>query len=180
MNKTFSTGLNNKELNQLQKKLENWAEMMDKASKEIVSDIANYGLEEMQKIYNGSNFESSTPMDFGITGTDYEKQVFMSGEQALYCEFGTGTEGENRPHPIKSEFELNDYNSGKTIRPMSAELKAKKGIPIDGLYWTYKDSDGNIVYTQGIPAQKEGYDSLMNAIKKAPEIVKKRMEETLK
>lgn len=179
MNRNIVTGLSSKELDNLAKQMDNWAEMMDKASKKIVEDLANYGLEKMQEIYAEaqSKYEDTTAMDFSITGTETEKTVSMSGPQALYDEFGTGTIGAENPHPIKSEFGLNEYNSGSTIRKAGKNVP---GIKEGDLYWTYKDEGGAVHYTQGIPAQKEGYDSLKATIKKAPEIVKKRMEETLK
>lgn len=179
MNKHITTGLSVKELENLAKQMDNWADMMDKASKKIVEDLANYGLEKMQEIYveAQSKYEDTTAMDFSITGTETEKTVSMSGPQALYDEFGTGTIGEQNPHPIKNAFGLNPYNSGPTIRRATSDIE---GINEGELYWTYKDEGGTVHYTQGIPAQKEGYDSLKATIKKAPEIVKKRMEETLK
>ena len=180
MSKTINIGLSTEELNNLQKEVDNWAKMLDNASKNIVKDLSELALNNMQKIYGQSNFATSTPMDFSITGAEYDKKVAMSGEQALYCEFGTGTMGEQNSHPQKNEFGLNPYNSGKTIRMMTSELKTKKGIPIDGLYWTYRDESGNIVYTQGIPAQKEGYDSLKLISKKAPSIIRKRVQEAIK
>lgn len=179
MNKSITTGLSTKELESLASQMDNWAEMMNKASKEIVEDLSNYGLEQMQRIYSEaqSKYEDSTPMDFSITGNEKEKTVSMSGPQALYDEFGTGTIGEQNPHPIKNEFGLNPYNSGPTIRKAGKNVP---GIKEGDLYWTYRDEGGTVHYTQGIPAQKEGYDSLKATIKKAPEIIKKRMEETLK
>lgn len=185
MNKNITTGLSVKELENLAKQMDNWAEKMDKASKKIVKDLADYGLEQMQQIYAEaqSKYEDTTPMDFSITGTETEKTVSMSGPQALYDEFGTGTIGEQNPHPAKKEFGLNPYNDGSTIRKAKNEIineETGEKIPAGELYWTYKDGTGRIHHTQGIPAQKEGYDSLKATIKKAPEIVKKRMEETLK
>ena len=179
MNRNIVTGLSSKELENLARQMDNWAEKMDKASKKIVKDLADYGLEQMQQIYAEaqSKYEDTTPMDFSITGTETEKTVSMSGPQALYDEFGTGTIGEQNPHPIKNEFGLNPYNSGPTIRRAGKNVE---GIKEGDLYWTYKDDGGIIHYTQGIPAQKEGYESLKATIKKAPEIVKKIMEETLK
>lgn len=180
MSKSINIGLSTQELNNLQKQVDNLIKILDNASKNIVKDLSDTALENMQKIYRESNFSTSTPMDFSITGNEYEKKVAMSGEQALYCEFGTGTMGEQNSHPQKGEFGLNPYNSGRTIRMMTPELKAKKGLPIDGLYWTYKDEAGNLVYTQGIPAQKEGYDSLKLVAKKAPSVIRKRVGEAIK
>lgn len=179
MNKTYRISLGSKGLKEMEKKLDTWVERMDKASKNIVDDLANYGLKKMIEIYNGSNFESSEPMDFGITGTDYKKEVFMSGTQAIYNEFGTGTEGQMRPHPAKNNYNLNDYNSGRTIRPATKSVSEKTSIPTGGLYWTYKDVNGDVVYTQGTPAQGEGYYSLLATVEKADEIVKRRVEEIL-
>ena len=51
MNRHITTGLSVKELENLAKQIDNWAEMMNKASKKIVEDLANYGLEKMQEIY---------------------------------------------------------------------------------------------------------------------------------
>ena len=178
MNRNIVTGLSTKELDELVRNLDNWADMMKKASANIVKDLADYGLDRMMQIYSEAQgqYEDTTPMDFSITGSETEKTVSMSGPQALYDEFGTGTIGEQNPHPIKNEFGLNPYNSGPTIRVAGENTN---GIKAGELYWTYKDEGGTIHYTQGIPAQKEGYDSLKDTIKAAPSIIKKRMEETL-
>lgn len=186
MNKNITTGLSVKELENLARQMDNWADMMDKASKKIVKDLADYGLEKMQEIYAEaqSKYEDTTAMDFSITGTETEKTVSMSGPQALYDEFGTGTIGAENPHPIKSEFGLNEYNSGPTIREAKEDIvNPKTGettVSAGSLYWVYRDESGKPHFTQGVPAQKEGYESLKATIKKAPEIVKKIMEETLK
>lgn len=183
MNKTITTGLSTKELADMQKELDNWARRIEIASKNIVEDLADYGLKEMQKIYNQAQtqYQDSTTMDFSITGTEFSKTVSMSGQQAIYDEFGTGTIGAQNSHPQKGEFGLNPYNSGRTIRKNENvnSVASKNNIPVGGLYWTYK-RDGQKVYTQGIPAQKEGYDSLKATINKAPSIIRKRVEEALK
>lgn len=171
--------LGTKELEQMQKELQEFKKRLIIASEKTVNDLAEFGLDKMQEIYNSSGVEDSTPMDFSIEGDSLEKTVQMSGEQALYDEFGTGTIGSENPHPAKSNFNLNPYNSGSTIRKNESATSAASlnGIPVGALYWTYTDSNGNKVYTQGIAAQKEGYDSLKETIEKVPEIFKQRMEE---
>lgn len=179
MQKTFRTNLTIEDLDKMKKQLKNWDALMDVAAKNIVDDLANFGMKKMKNIYNTSHYKDSTPMDFSITGTEYEKTVSMSGEQALYDEFGTGTLGAMNPHPLKNQFDLNPYNSGKTIR-MNKDAKSEasqNGIKEGTLYWTYYDENGEKHYTQGIPPEKEVYDSLLATIKKAPSIVKKRTEE---
>lgn len=179
MYKKYTMQLSTKGIKEMEEILDRLAKNMDKASKNIVKDLSDYGLSKMIEIYNASNFQSVEPMEFNVTGDDYAKTVTMSGTQAIYNEFGTGTEGQMQPHPIKNNFDLNEYNSGKTIRPANASVSEKTGISKGGLYWTYKDANGEIVYTQGTPAQGEGYYSLMETIKKADEIVKRRVEEAL-
>lgn len=182
MRRNFTTELSTSAIKDFQKNLEEWTKKLDEANKNIVSDIAKYGSKRMKQIYNESGVQDNSPMTFDITGDDTEKKVSMTGEQAIYDEFGTGTFGAESPHPTKNAFDLNPYNSGKTIRrnkdPYSYASFA--GIPEDGLYWTYTDARGKKKYTQGIAAQKEGYDSLKDSIEKAPSIIKKRMEDTLK
>lgn len=179
MRRNIVTGLSTKELEQLGSEMNDWAEKIKKASINIVNDLAEYGSEKMQEIYQSAQneYQDMSSMDFAITGSDTEKTVSMIGEQAIYDEFGTGTRGAESPHPIKSEFGLNEYNSGPTIRTAKTKIN---GIKPGDLYWTFKDEAGEIHYTQGVPAQKEGYDSFKATVKKAPEIIKKRMEETLK
>lgn len=90
----------------------------------------------------------------------------VTGTQVLYREFGTGTEGLNQPHPIKNQFPLNEYNSGKTIRDVKITSSAGSGLLLGEKYWTYKNKSGEIVYTQGIPAGKEVFNASL-AIKRA-------------
>ena len=115
-------------------------------------------------------------MDFTKVGTETEKTVSMSGPQALYSEFGTGTRGGLHPHPMKNNFNLNPYNSGRTIRAASSKVTEKSGIPAGTLYWTYKDSEGNIQYTQGIPAQMQVYKAGKTVINEMPAIVTKNLK----
>ncbi len=183
MNKSYTIELDTKELEKLQKKLDNWANSLNKAAENIVDDLANIGLDEMMKIYREAQqqYQDSTPMDFSITGNKNEKTVAMTGQQAIYDEFGTGTIGEQSDHPPKEGYGLNPYNSGKTIRKNKGNntRASQNGIPVGGLYWTYKNN-GEKIYTQGIPAQKEGHDSFKKVIKEAPSVIKKRIEEVIK
>jgi hypothetical protein len=120
-------------------------------------------------------------MDFAKTGSASEKTVAMTGPQAIYSEFGTGTQGGLHPHPKKNEYGLNPYNSGPTIRTAMKDIDSDDGhIPAGTLYWTYKSEDGEIHYTQGIPAQKEVFDAGQTVLKEMPSIIKQRLEEIFK
>lgn len=169
-----------KSLEQIKQEISGMSVKMEQASKKICKELAEYGLEEMQRIYNNFDLKSNKPSTFRIDGTDNNKQVIMEGEQAIYDEFGTGTEGSLRPHPIKKEFNLNDYNSGKTIKTATKKVSAMTTFPEGSLYWVYKNVNGELVFTQGTPAQKEGYDSVIATIKKSDEIILKNLKEVLK
>ena len=112
----------------------------------------------------------------------------MVGTQAIYTEFGTGTEGQNSPHPQKQEFELNAYNSGEKIRraerdihvkDVSTQLDEKTDINAGELYWVYLNESGQPIYTQGIPAQKIVYDAVKVTKKEFNRLAEKRLKEAL-
>ena len=129
MRRSFTTELNSKDLENIQKDFENWAKKLEKANKEIVNDLAEYGSKKMKQIYDESGVEDSTPMLFIITNkSDLEKEVEMRGQQALYDEFGTGTEGEKHQHPIKDSFGLIEIQRDKNITHKVLQLKKKDMI----------------------------------------------------
>lgn len=169
------------EAEKLEDFLNNISIKMQKASTGIIEDLANLALNEMQKNYSKGNLplhaHPKEGMDFLKTGSDTEKTVSMAGPQAWYEEFGTGTYGEMESHPLKGRFALKGYNTGETIRPASENVSMKTDIPVGELYWTFKGNNGEIYYTQGIPAQKEVYDAGQTVQKEIPEISTKRMKE---
>jgi len=182
MSRRITIGLNQNEISNLISELDKIADKLDKMADKLTDDIAEVGLEEMQKNYSSSQYQPSDGMGFAKTGTAKEKKISMIGNQAIYHEFGTGTMGEENPHPQKNQFGLNPYNSGKTIRRNTkADSPASNlGIPINGLYWTYVDENGIKHYTQGIPAQKIVFNADKTIKEKIPELCKKAVEEVLK
>ena len=163
------------------KELDNFLESFDvkleRACQNTLDALAEKALDEMKSNYSKAEYQAGEYMDFSKVGSQNEKSASMSGPQSWYSEFGTGTEGEMKPHPLKGRFALNPYNSGKTIRKASAKVAEKSGIPEGELYWTYKDDNGEVHYTQGIPAQKEVYNAGQTIKKEMPEIVEKYMKE---
>lgn len=181
MNRNINVNISASEIDSLIKKLENWSSMMNTVAEKSIDEAAEYGLKQIQKNYNAFPYKANTPMDFYKEGSKFEKKVGMRGQQALYHEFGTGTEGALDPHPMKNEFALNPYNSGKTIRPATKEVSEISMIPEGELYWTYKDEEsGKIKYTQGLPAAKNVYLAFKSTQKKAPKIFKENLERVLK
>lgn len=164
------------EANKLEEFLKHALKYLRKADENIANDLADFALDEIESNYNKAEYgQAGEYMDFVKTGTQKEITVSMVGPQAWYSEFGTGTYGELSPHPLKGRFGLNPYNSGPTIRPASEKVSMKTDIPVGSLYWTYKDSNGQIHYSQGIPAQKEVYDAGQKLESKAAELADKHI-----
>lgn len=182
------------DFNNLQKEIDSLKAKMKVASKQITKELSEYGLKEMKDIYDNFGYLSfgNEPNSFYIEDSkDGGKNIVMEGPQAIYEEFGTGTEGEINPYPINpKDYGLDGYNShllseGKgTIRPargVDTDEARKQGthIPEGGLFWTYRNTVGDKIYTQGTPAQKEGYDSMNKTYDKSKEVIKKVMKEVV-
>ena len=184
MRKIINISLNSKDINNAIKEINNWSSEIKRAAQKSIEDLAKLGKQEAENNYNSKPYQASTGMNFGINNEGLNrKEVYMSGPQAIYEEFGTGTEGENNPHPEKDGKGLNDYNSGPTIRPAKKALyttRDHKKIGEGELYWTYVDESGKVIYTQGIPAGKEMYDSMKTVVKKAPQIIEEEIEGVFK
>ncbi len=190
MGKKVVITLNQKELKKMAKKLDNVANALEKAETKVVDDLAEVAFDKILNNYKRSKKEPTQSMVFFKRGTKNEKYIGMSGTQAIYSEFGTGTMGERSPHLKKQQFSLKPYNSGKTIRAMyHSEIDSedeidedpeKAKIPQGELYWTYQDDNGKTHYTQGVAAQNIVYNASKSVRKKIHDICKKRIEEALK
>lgn len=87
-----------------------------------------------------------------IPRSDGGYDVDVIGTQVIYDEFGTGIVGANNPHPMKSNYNLNAYNTGAKIHHFPDSNKD---------YWVYF-ADGRFVTTKGVPAGAFMYNSIMN------------------
>lgn len=160
---------------QLEDFLNNASKYIENAAKESIIQASELALNEMEKNNSEARFETSSEMIFSIEDTEDGKNVYMSGPQAVYSEFGTGTEGAMQSHPMKHDFDLNDYNSGKTIRTATDKTAEKALIAPGTLYWTFKDDNGALHYTQGVPAQKQVYNAGLEVQKQMPDIIEKNL-----
>lgn len=101
-------------------------------------------------------------------------RVGVTGEQVIYDEFGTGTRGDNKPHPEKDRYmqrwnlDFKDYNEGDSQGNGISYIKTdKNGVK----YWMYNGQP-----TYGVPAGQFIYQSLINlSDRKAKEIVMKNI-----
>lgn len=101
--------------------------------------------------------------------------IALRGEGAVYEEFGTGDEGQNDPHPMKNNFNLNPYNSGPTIRMDE----------FDRHYWIYTPMANKPYFdengiTHGIPSGKAMYNTSKHIRSIKDDIIKKEFNGTIK
>ena len=178
--KKINIPLTKKGINDFKSKINNLISELPKVNEEILSELANLGQNEIEK-NRASTIYTDGNDDYKIfkEKTENGYKVGARGSQVLYDEFGTGTEGLNAPHELKNNFNLKEYNSGKTIRSAGINMKPETGILPGELYWTYKGKDGNIVYTQGIPAGKEVFNAEQTVKRKKQQIIKKKVGEVL-
>lgn len=173
MNKVVKISLNNDDITKAIEKLKNLKsninDLPDKIAKEVAYDALTYlDIQYADTPYN----ENIDSINTYVEKTEKGYNVIASGKDVIYAEFGTGDLGEQNPHPEKSEYDLNDYNSGKTIRDAN-EHSAKHGIN-SGKYWTYKKND-TIYYTQGIPAGKQVFNTRNYILNEGIEKARKKL-----
>lgn len=140
-------------------KLQAMKKELSNVGDEIANELVSIAEQKISENYSSKPFKDGND-DWKVYTAKEAKGHYkagVSGIQVLYNEFGTGTEGLNNPHDMKSKFNLKPYNSGPTIRPVTDAVSNVTGMRVGELYWTYKDKDGNTVYTQGIPAGMEVY-----------------------
>lgn len=125
MSKILKVPLSTKNLKELTKKMNTLKKDVEKTKNEIVKDLLETAEREIISGYAISPYEGYQE-DF--TFGKEKNKAFVRGNQVIYREFGTGTEGSNNAHPIKGEFNLNEYNSGSKIRPASIVMKPETGI----------------------------------------------------
>ena len=172
LNSDLSSFINNlTELSQNVKNLPN----------DICKEASNSGI-----VYLSDLYASRTPdpniidIQTSLVTTKNGYKIVASGKDVVYEEFGTGDEGANDGHPWKGQtnFKLNSYNSGETIREAN-ESSALHGIT-SGKYWTYKKEGSNEVqYTQGVPAGKELFNTSNYLHEEIKKISKKKVSDVL-
>ena len=149
-----------KEIGRMINSLNTLSSNINKLKTEIPKEIAEEGLKHLNSLYASKSKDNDTDdIHTSIDKTETGYSIISQGKDVLYEEFGTGDEGARHPHKDKSKYGLKDYNSGPTIRPVNSNNPALKahGI-ISGKYWTY-EKDGEIKYTQGIPAGMQMFDT---------------------
>lgn len=177
MSKNKSIGLDIKQIGDLIKSLNALSKTLEKMPNELVNELGVLGLEKLNEKYSQrKQDENITDINTSIKPSENRCDILSQGKDVIYEEFGTGDEGKGNPHPDKSKYNLNDYNSGKYIRNAN-ESSAQHGIT-DGKYWTYK-KDGDIKYTQGVPSGKEMFETSNYLKETIPDVLKKKASDVL-
>ena len=160
MSKTIKMRVDTKEIDRMINSLNTLSSNINKLKTEIPKEIAEEGLKYLNSLYASKPIDNDTDdINTSIDKTPTGYAIISQGEDVLYEEFGTGDEGARHPHKDKSKYGLKDYNSGPTIRPVNSNNPALKAHGItSGKYWTY-EKDGELKYTQGIPAGMQMFDT---------------------
>ena len=178
--KVIKVPLSDKGLDDLLKKINNLKKELKEADKRIVEKIADFTETEIEKNLSATEFKDGNDDVHTFKEIEENKaKVGMRGSQVLYDEFGTGTQGETSPHPLKENFGLAGYNTGRKIRRASVKVNENTGIPIGAKYWTYKNKSGETVFTTGIPAGKQVFNAAQTLKNKKMEIVKQEVSDVL-
>lgn len=168
--KTIKVPLSDAGLNDLISKLNTLKKGLEEADTKIVKNMADFVEGQVRANLDGTPYKDGN--DDAVAYSDIKgnkAEVGMKGSQVVYDEFGTGTEGANAPHPEKSKFGLKGYNTGPKIKV------SKTGE----LFWLYKDKNGDIVKTQGIPAGKQVFNASVLLKGKKIRIIKKEVGEVI-
>jgi len=161
MSKVKKINLDTNEISSLIKSLKTLSNDLQKLPKEITKEIADIGQEFLENEY--ANTKTDQTIDIGTISTEIVEtskgySIIASGEEVLYAEFGTGEEGSENPHPRKSEFGLNAYNSGPTIK-----VNTKTGRH----FWWYNGySEGNASGKQVFNTSKFLKDNVIQKVMK--------------
>lgn len=179
MSKIVKVPLSNQGISDFIKKLRTLKKDMVTAKNKVQEDLIEIGYKEINNNISSSEYINSEPS----TSFKEKNKTGMRGSQAVYDEFGTGTLGSENPHDRKADYNLNAYNSGRTIRAAKRNINTTSGgqtvnIPKGALYWTYK-YNGETIYTQGRPAGMQVYKASKVVRNKIKEICKKRVGEAL-
>lgn len=162
------------------KGLKSFCDNLDKEMDELIKDVVENGETYLKALYSSKEEDPN----IGEISTDYKKindgyELIAKGKDIVYEEFGTGDKGLKHPHPVKSDYNLNDYNSGSFIMDVEdvknddmLNLLAQNNIT-SGKFWRYR-KNGELHLTQGVPSGQEMWKTRNNLIKTIPEIVEKR------
>lgn len=140
---------------------DNIEKYVEETDRKIIEESKNYLDQQYASRIKDPNI-TDISTSWSKKGKEYELKA--SGKDVVYEEFGTGDKGEQNPHPDKSKYNLNDYNSGDFIMDVGdisnqdmLDILAENGIS-SGKFWRYR-KHGETYLTQGVPSGKEMWNT---------------------
>ena len=122
--------------------------------------IAKVQIVDLDAVFTGELF-------YSIRMEEQINNVFViiaDSQHACFVEFGTGQKGMDSPYPFPlPEGVTWNYAVGRTIRQ-----NAKTGH----YYWFYPGRDGNVYYTEGMPARPFMYNTSLELQKIIVDVAK--------
>lgn len=144
INAKFNMRLSLESIQEYKDFLEKYSYKIPQVAENIIVKVSKVGMQD--------NYKSTTTLPVENTGNKVTGGIKTTDEGETYAEFGTGIVGKDSPH-------IAEYLS-KSGWKYDVNEHGKKG------WWYYKN--GELHWTQGIPAQKKFYEA------------SKRMEEEFK
>lgn len=170
--------LSTSSVNEALKKVDFLKDSIEVANEEVVIQLLDKGAQVANQL-NASAPQSGLDKSVVYTKINDSKdkgEIGLKGNSAVYDEFGTGTEGQNNPHPMKNNFGLNPYNSGPNIFYNQFA---------NAYQWYYRRMAGKPYFTetgltQGIPAGKQMYNTSIYLHKTKKDVMQKLFASAIK
>lgn len=162
--RVFKTDLSVKGIEKLKKDLLNYqnntlqqkVDLLAKRLADIGVDIAQVNIARLDAIFTGELIASLHTRFGGSSKGSATFYIVSDSEHAVFVEFGTGQLGAEGgyPYPFPQGVDW-QYNVGETIIPIST-----------GEYgWFYRDDNGNVYFTQGMPSRPFMYETSLELAK---------------
>ena len=152
--------------------IEHLGDTLTDTGKSIVDKLVDTGIAKARELNNsaprsGLHENTIDGEKAKLIRNKYSGSVYMTGEDAIFDEFGTGEEGASDPHPLSGtiQFSMPPYSGYITGPYVSTHVNPKNGRH----YWYYSPMDGKPYfdfpdegkgYTEGIPSGKQMYNTL--------------------
>lgn len=171
--------------------IEHLGDTLTDTGKSIIDKLVDIGVEKARDLNNsaprsGLNENTIDGEKAKLVGNKYSGSVYMTGDDAIFDEFGTGEEGASDPHPLSGtlQFSIPPYSGYITGPYVSTHVNPKNGrhywyySPMDGRpYFTFPDEGKG--YTEGIPSGKQMYNTLQYLRQEEKAIAKSVIGEAL-
>ena len=174
--RTFTIGLNLKDIEKLKKQLIQYRDVeLPNKMREVVTRLANLGIPvieekiaeasyeyDAQGIQSGSDTQHRTYVDVKSFGDTAVAKLILEGREVLFIEYGSGTyyntAAGTSPHPLGEQY-------GYLIGSYGLGNGAKR-------VWGYYSESGELVLTRGTKATMPMYHADQAIILMAEEIIR--------